>query len=65
VPYSNDNLQDISTLDRQAEESDSEEDAGLVCMEDGSCEERRFLLDHTDYKKEGANNPVVDPPGHN
>ncbi|KAL3679364.1 hypothetical protein R1sor_022320 [Riccia sorocarpa] len=43
----------------RTEESDDDE---VVCTESGSCYEKRVLTATIDYKADGPNNPITDPP---
>lgn len=52
----------MNLVDRDAEELDFEEELDAVCIENGSCDEKRLLTESIDYKNDGPNNPITDPP---
>lgn len=54
--------ENVSLSNRDAEELDSEEELDVVCIEKGSCDEKRLLTESIDYKDDGPNNPITDPP---
>ncbi|CAM6107481.1 unnamed protein product [Calypogeia fissa] len=53
--------ENVNLSKSDAEELDSEEELDAVCIENGSCEEKRLLMETIDYKTDGPNNPT-DPP---
>ncbi|OAE18449.1 hypothetical protein AXG93_2376s1080 [Marchantia polymorpha subsp. ruderalis] len=48
--------------DNQSESEKNEETEEVVCTEMGTCFEKRLLVATIDYKNDGPNNPITDPP---
>ncbi|KAG6547099.1 hypothetical protein Mapa_011350 [Marchantia paleacea] len=48
--------------DNQSESEQNEEAEEVVCTEMGTCYEKRLLVATIDYKNDGPNNPITDPP---
>ncbi|KAL2613558.1 hypothetical protein R1flu_025250 [Riccia fluitans] len=50
------------TEQKESEMTEESNEDEVVCTESGSCYEKRVLTATVDYKNDGPNNPITDPP---